>query len=97
MTLSNAVKQRITDLASQNNVTIHKLALDSGIPYSTVSSFLNGKCTSITLTTLLHICEGSGIELKDFFNDDVFTNVSFDSNSSKNWNKEIIPSIFKFN
>lgn len=83
MTLSNAVKQRITDLASQNNVTIHKLALDSGIPYSTVSSFLNGKCTSITLTTLLHICEGSSIELKDFFNDDVFTNVSFDSNSSK--------------
>ena len=88
MTLSNAVKQRIIDLASQNNVTIHKLALDSGIPYSTVSSFLNGKCTSITLTTLLHICEGSGIELKDFFNDEVFANVSFDSNSSKNGTKK---------
>lgn len=88
MTLSNAVKQRIIDLASQNNVTIHKLALDSGIPYSTVSSFLNGKCTSITLTTLLHICEGSGIELKDFFSDEVFTNVTFDSTSSKNGTKK---------
>ena len=59
MILSNAVKQRIIDLASRDNITIHKLALKSGVAYSTISSFLNGKCSSITLTTLLHICEGS--------------------------------------
>lgn len=67
MTLSNAVKQRIVDLATGNQITIHKLALNSGVPYSTLSSFLSGKCMSITLTTLLHICEGCNIELKDFF------------------------------
>ena len=66
MTLSNAVKQRIVDLATGNQITIHKLALNSGVPYSTLSSFLSGKCMSITLTTLLHICEGCNIELKDF-------------------------------
>ena len=67
MTLSNAVKQRIIDLAKQNNMTLHKYALQSGVPYSTLSSFLNGKCSSITLTTLLHLCDGAGIKIKDFF------------------------------
>ena len=74
-TLSNAVKQRIINLASERKITLHKLTLESGIPYSTLSSFLNGKCESITLTTLLHICEGSQISLKEFFNDSLFENI----------------------
>lgn len=73
MTLSNAIKQRIIDIASKKGITLHKLALQSGVPYSTLSSFLNGKCTSMTLTTLLHICEGANISIKDFFNDPMFT------------------------
>ena len=72
ITLTNAVKQRIIELADEQNITVHKLALNSGLSYSTLSSFLNGKCDSITLTTLLHICEGSGIGLKDFFSSSVF-------------------------
>lgn len=79
MTLSNAVKQRIVDLATGNQITIHKLALNSGVPYSTLSSFLSGKCMSITLTTLLHICEGCNIKLKDFFDDNLFKNISSDT------------------
>lgn len=79
MTLSNALKQRIINLAEDNGITLHKLALNSGIPYSTLSSFLNGKCTSITLTTLLHICEGTGIRIRDFFDDPVFKDVVPDS------------------
>ena len=78
MTLSNAVKQRIINLAMSNEISIHRLAINSGLAYSTVSSFLNGKCESITLTTLLHICEGSRITLKDFFDDKLFENITFD-------------------
>ncbi len=78
MNLTNAVKQRIINIADEKNITIHKLSLMSGVPYSTISSFLNGKCSSITLTTLLHICEGSEIELKDFFNDKLFKNIEID-------------------
>lgn len=72
ITLTNAVKQRIINLADMQNITVHKLALNSGISYSTISSFINGKCDSITLTTLLHVCEGSGIGLKEFFDDPLF-------------------------
>ena len=59
MLLCTAVRQRIVNLASERNITLHKLALNSGIPYSTLSSFMNGKSNSITLTTLLHLCEGA--------------------------------------
>ncbi len=82
MTLANAVKQRIINLAAKKKVTLHKLSLDSGIPYSTMSSFLNGKCSSITLTTLLHICEGTGISLKTFFDDPMFKDVSLNEKTS---------------
>lgn len=76
MTLQNAVKQRIINLAASQGIKIHKLALNAGVPYSTISSFLTGKCSSITLTTLLHICEGCNITLKDFFDDNLFKNIS---------------------
>ncbi len=75
MTVQNATKQRIIDLATKNEITIHKLSLQSGVPYSTLSSFVNGKCKSITLTTLLHICDGVGITMKEFFDDPLFDSV----------------------
>ena len=75
MLLCTAVRQRIVNLASERNITLHKLALNSGIPYSTLSSFMNGKSNSITVTTLLHLCEGANIELEDFFKDKLFQDV----------------------
>lgn len=78
MNLSEAVKNRIINLANKKNITLHKLSLESGISYSTLSSFINGKSKSPTLVTLLHICEGLEIELNEFFNDDLFKDVEED-------------------
>ena len=75
MLLCTAVRQRIINIASERNITLHKLALNSGIPYSTLSSFMNAKSNSITLTTLLHLCEGANIKLEDFFKDKLFQDV----------------------
>ena len=75
MLLCTAVRQRIINIAKEKNITLHKLALSSGIPYSTLSSFMNGKSNSLTLTTLLHLCEGANMELEDFFNDSLFKEV----------------------
>lgn len=75
MLLCTAVRQRIINIASERNITLHRLALDSGVPYSTLSSFMNGKSNSITLTTLLHLCEGANIELEEFFRDKLFKDV----------------------
>lgn len=78
MLLSDAVRQRIINLANERNITLHRLSLDSGISYSTLSSFLNGKSQSPKLVTLLHICEGLNIELYEFFTDSLFKDVEED-------------------
>ena len=75
MELSEAVKERILKLSTRKNSTLHRLSLDCGIAYSTLSSFMNGKCKSPNLTTVLHLCEGLGIELNEFFTDEVFKDV----------------------
>lgn len=75
MTLSQAVKERILKLASERKITLHKLSLESGITYSTLSSFINGKCKNPNLATILHLCEGLQIELSEFFNDEIFKDV----------------------
>lgn len=53
MLLCTAVRQRIINLAKEKDMTLHKLALSSGIPYSTLSSFMNAKSNSLTLTTVV--------------------------------------------
>lgn len=78
MKLSEAVKKRIINLANEKNITLHRLSLNSGISYSTLSSFINGKSQSPKLVTLLHICEGLSIELNEFFTDDLFKDVEED-------------------
>ena len=78
MLLSVAIRQRIINLAIENNVSLHQLSLDAGIPYSTLSSFLNGKSEDPKSSTILHICEGLNISLKDFFDDELFLDVVSD-------------------
>ncbi|MCI9286946.1 MAG: helix-turn-helix transcriptional regulator [Clostridia bacterium] len=78
MQLSEAVRKRIINLANERNITLHRLSLESGISYSTLSSFINGKSQSPKLVTLLHICEGFEIELNEFFTDKLFKDVEED-------------------
>ncbi len=75
MEISDAVKTRLINLCKNQNITLHQLSLKAGIPYSTLSSFLNNRCKNPKLSTLLHLCEGLDIELKDFFNDIIFQNI----------------------
>lgn len=78
MLLSDAIRKRINKLLKQNDMNIWKLYKATGVPASTLSYFMNGKRELINLKTLLHICEGLNIELKDFFDDPIFKNVEQD-------------------
>ena len=51
---------------------IFMLATNSGLSYSTVFSIFYGKSNSPKLVTILHICEGFGITLGEFFTDSTF-------------------------
>ena len=83
MTLSNAIRQKIINIANEKNISVHKLVTQAGIPYSTVSSFLNKKSDSVTMATILHLCQGSNITIKEFFSDPIFKNIDGSKSSGK--------------
>lgn len=78
MQLSNAIRKRINMLLKANNMNIWKLYKATGVPASTLSYFMNGKRELINLKTLLHICEGFNMTIKEFFDDSMFDDVEQD-------------------
>lgn len=78
MQLSDAIRKRINNLLKINNMNIWKLYKATGVSASTLSYFMSGKRELINLKTLLHICEGFGITLKEFFDDPLFIDVEQD-------------------
>ena len=78
MTLSDAVRKRINYYLKQQNMSLWGLFKASGVPISTLSAFMNGRTELIKLDTLLHICEGFGITITNFFEDDIFIEVEQD-------------------
>lgn len=72
MDLQEAVKVRILKLCKERKITINKLATLSGMPQSTVNSLVDGTSQNPKLLTILRICLGLDMEIREFFNDDVF-------------------------
>ena len=72
MKLSDAIRKRIKYYLKVQNIKIWDLCKATGIPCSTISTFMSGKTELIKLDTLLHICEGFGITLGEFFTDSTF-------------------------
>ena len=78
MKLSNAIRKRIKFYLEDRNMNVWSLCKKTGIPCSTISTFMSGKTELIKLDTLLHICEGFGITITEFFEDDIFKEVEQD-------------------
>jgi len=78
MRLSDAIRKRIKHYQKQKNMNVWTLCKMSGIPCSTISTFMSKKTELIKLDTLLHICEGFNITLGEFFNDPMFDDVEQD-------------------
>ena len=72
MKLSDAIRKRIEFYLKEKNMNVWKLCKMSGIPCSTISTFMSGKTELIKLDTVLHICEGFEITLGEFFTDSIF-------------------------
>lgn len=68
----NEIKNRIFQLLEINDLSIHALAIKSGVAPSTIKNILYGKSKNPGIVTLKLICEGLNISLFDFFNTDIF-------------------------
>lgn len=64
----NAVKNRLLCLLEEKQMSIHKLAIESAVPPSTIKNILYGKSQNPGIVTIKMLCDGLGITLIDFFN-----------------------------
>lgn len=66
------VRNRLLFLLEERKMSIHKLAMESGIPPSTIKNIIYGKSLNPGIVTLKSLCDGLNISLADFFNTDDF-------------------------
>jgi transcriptional regulator with XRE-family HTH domain len=67
-----AVKNRLLLLLDEKGMSIHKLAMESGVPPSTIKNILYGKSKNPGIVTLKILCDGLGINLSEFFSEKYF-------------------------
>lgn len=66
------ISRRIQQLCAEHDHNIHSLARFAGIPPTTIKSIIYGGSRNPGVITIKLICDGLGISLYDFFDDDAF-------------------------
>lgn len=72
MTYQVAVSKRIIKLCQKHNLSLKELAKETNIPYTTLNNIVNCKKKNIKLSLIQKICTTLKMELKDFFNSNLF-------------------------
>ncbi len=75
MKLKNATSERIIELCNKSPYTLTKLAELSCVPASTFSDMLNNKRENPSSLIVYKICKTLDIELKDFYDSNLFKNL----------------------
>ncbi len=70
-----AVKNRLVVLCGEKKMAIHKLAMRSAVPPSTIKNILYGKSQNPGIVTIKMLCDGLDISLVDFFDTPEFRNL----------------------
>lgn len=78
MQISMAIARRIKELCEEQNMSINKLAIMSGLTQSTLQSIICGKSHNPTVLTLVRICDSLNIELKEFFDSKLFIDIDIE-------------------
>ena len=75
MSVYNAVKNRILVLLEEKNMSIHKLAIESAVPPSSIKNILYGKSINPGIATIKMLCDWFNISLIEFFDTEEFKNL----------------------
>lgn len=67
MNTYTAIKIRLLKLCDEKGMSVHKLAIESAVPPSTIKNILYGKSRNPGIVTLKMLCDGLGITLTEFF------------------------------
>lgn len=75
MKISEAMSKKLLKICEERKISINKLATICLLTQSTVQNIIECNSVNPKLLTIVRICDGLGITLKDFFSDDLFTNI----------------------
>ena len=75
MKFREAVTERIYELCEEHNYTPNRLAELSTVPPTTLRSLLANNVANPSAYVIYKICKTLKIELKDFFDSDLFKNL----------------------
>lgn len=75
MKINEAVGIRLNKICTEKNISINKLASISCLTQSTVQHLADGRSKNPKTLTIVRICDGLGIKLKDFYDDPIFDNI----------------------
>ncbi len=68
MNTYTVVKNRVLQLLGERKMSIHKLAMESAVPPSSIKNILYGKSQNPGIVTIKMLCDGFGVSLIEFFN-----------------------------
>ena len=75
MRSKRALQIRILDLCYDRDLSLNALSARCGITQSTLNNIITGRNNSVTVQTVLRICQGLDMELEEFFDDDIFRDI----------------------
>ena len=75
MNTRQKVATRIMKLCDERRLALNALASRSAVPPSTLKSIINGDSKNPGIVTIKPLCDGLGISLYDFFDDEMFRSV----------------------
>lgn len=72
MNVNHALALRIQELLKEKNMTRYKLALESGVPHSTLKNIMHETITDNLLSTTILIASGFGMTVSKFLDSPLF-------------------------
>ena len=78
MKSQRAVALRISNLLTKTNQTQYELSKKAAMDESTLRSIINERYKTVKLDTIILICDGFGMTLPEFFNDELFKRDNLD-------------------
>ncbi len=75
MKMCTAVARRINKLMIEKNLNLNQLASLCCLTQSTLESIMDEKSKNPKILTIYRICDGLEMNLKDFFDDELFKEI----------------------
>ena len=74
---------RIDEICKEKRISYYALSYKSTIPLSTLTHIMDGTTTNPGIFTIMKICDGLGVSLKEFFDTESFEQAVIDTRDEK--------------